>query len=86
MAIRRDASLLVRDIGGEIVMLDTRSNQVHQFNRTASVIWRMWEAGGTPETITSLLCREFTVDEQTARIDVVETLSRFQSLGLLGEA
>jgi hypothetical protein len=76
---------MIRDIDGEIVVLDTRANQIHQLNRTASIIWRLYDAGGSPETIAAVLTREYEVEHETARMDVVETLSRCQSLGLIDE-
>ena len=83
IAIRRDESVMVREIDGEILMLDTLSNQIHHLNRTASFIWRMCDLGNVPETIASALAAEFAVDEQTALKDVVETLSKLRSLNLL---
>lgn len=74
---------MVREIDGEILMLDTLSNQVHQLNRTASFIWRMCDAGTMPETIASALASKFAVDEETALNDVVETLSKLRLLNLL---
>ena len=52
-AIRRDESVMVREIDGEIVVLDTRSSQVHQLNRTASFIWRMCAQASTPQAMAS---------------------------------
>ena len=83
VAIRRDESVLVREIDGEILMLDTLSNQIHQLNRTASFIWRTYDAGATPDVIASALVSEFAVDKETAIKDVEETLCKLRSLNLL---
>ena len=74
---------MVREVDGEILVLDTLSNQVHQLNRTASFIWRMGNEGTLPQTIASALAAEFTVDEATVFTDVVETLAKLRSLNLL---
>ena len=83
IAIQSDESLLVREISGEILVLDTRSNQIHQLNRTASFIWRLCSERATPQAIASALATEFEVHEQTALEDVLETLSKLRSLKLL---
>lgn len=82
-AVQRDGSVTVREIDGEIVVLDTRSNQVHQLNRTASFIWRMCSQGTTPQALASALAVEFEVDEATAFEDVVKTLEQLGSINLL---
>ncbi|MEO6030452.1 MAG: PqqD family protein [Burkholderiaceae bacterium] len=82
-AIQRDEAVMVREIDGEIVVLDTRANQVHQLNRTASFIWRMCAPGTTPQAMASALAAEFAVDEATALDDVLKTLAQLRSLNLL---
>ena len=84
IAIRHDDSVMVREIDGEVLVLDTRANRIHQFNRTASIIWR--RCGEEPHTIASALVAEFSVDEETALRDVVETLSTLRSLRLIVNA
>lgn len=81
--IRHDESLTVREVDGEILVLDTGSNRIHQLNPTASFIWRMCEQGAAPEAIASALAAEFAVDERTALEDVVKTLADLRSLNLL---
>ena len=82
-AIRREESLTVREVDGEILVLDTLSNQIHQLNRTASFIWRMCEAGAAPAAIVSAFAAEYGVGVDTAQKDVTENLSRLRSLNLL---
>lgn len=83
VSIRRDESITVREIDGEILVLDMRSNQVHQLNRTASFIWNRCGEGLMPEAIAAALVREFEVDDETARRDVEETLYKLRSVKLL---
>ena len=83
-SFRRHDAVMVREIDGELVPLDTRSNRVHQLNRTASVIWRMAEnEGAATEQIAAALVLEFAVTYETAMNDVVETLTMLRSLDLL---
>lgn len=75
--------MVVREVDGEILVLDTVSNRIHQLNRTASIVWRMTGKGALPHTVAAALTAEFEVDEQTALDDVVEILARLRSLNLL---
>jgi hypothetical protein len=36
-----------REVDGEIILLDTESNLVHQLNKTASLIWRKCQEGAS---------------------------------------
>jgi hypothetical protein len=74
---------MVREIDGEIVVLDTLSNHIHQLNRTASFIWHLCEQEARPEAIAAALGAEFDVDQETALRDVLETLTKLRSLNLL---
>lgn len=82
-AIRRDAAILVRDIEGEIVVLDRRSDRVHQFNVTASFIWKRLHEGVVPEAIVAELISRFDVSDAAARQDLEAFLGVLGSLDLL---
>ena len=79
---KRTDVLTVREFGDEFVLLDSTSNLIHQFNRTASQIWRLCDRA-SPESIAGALAREYDVDEQQALSDVVRTLDAFRSLKLV---
>jgi hypothetical protein len=82
-AVRRDPSLTVREIEGEVLVLDRRSNRVHQFNGTASFIWRRCAEGLPAEAIAEALAREYEVSDEVARRDVGAFLEHLGGLGLL---
>jgi hypothetical protein len=79
---KRTEVLTVREFEDEFVLLDRGSNRIHQFNRTASQIWRLCDCA-SPESIAVELVREYDVDEQQALSDVVRTLDAFRSLELV---
>lgn len=79
----RKKGLLVRELDGEVLVLDTESDRIHQLNRSASFIWRELSAGATPEQIAKDLAMEFGINETIARRDVTESLSEFCALSLL---
>ena len=78
-----DEAVIFREVDGEILALDTRSNQIHQLNRTASLIWRMCRHGATAEEIAAELVDGFHVDDMTARRDIARTVERLRALNLL---
>jgi hypothetical protein len=75
--------MIVREVDGELLILDTTSNQIHQLNETASLVWHMRREGATPQAIAAVLAADFAVDEAQALADVDTTLRRLESLKLL---
>jgi hypothetical protein len=72
-----------REVDGEVLLLDTESDQIHQLNRTASFIWRKCGELGSIDEIATLLVMEFDVGEDRAVRDVSETISRFRALKIV---
>lgn len=83
---RRLDGVMVREVVEDILLLDTVSGQIHQLNRTASLIWRKCEDAQTAERLAELLEMEFDVGHDIALKDVLDTLSRLQALNLVVEA
>jgi hypothetical protein len=79
---RRDA-VMMRDIDGELLLLDTKSNRIHQLNRTASFIWKRYEQVASPTEIAAELALEFDVEAVQAFNDVTDTLNTLRSLDLV---
>jgi hypothetical protein len=75
--------VMVREVDGEIVALDSRANLVHQLNGVASLIWRLATEGKSPDAIVEAIVSEHDVDRDAASNDVGEMLSRLRSMGLL---
>jgi hypothetical protein len=82
-AIRRDASIIVRELEGEMLVLDRRTDRVHQFNRSGSFIWKRLHEGQAPEAIAAALVGEFDVSDAVARQDLEAFLDVLGSLDLL---
>jgi hypothetical protein len=83
---RQRPDLTARTVGGEMVVLDRVTNQVHQLNATASFVWQRCDGQHTPPQIAEALLNAFDVDPLTARDAVVGVLHQFDELGLLGPA
>ena len=78
-----EAALVVREIEGETLILDTHRNLVHQLNATASAIWQMKRQGQSAESIAAAFVQDFDVTEYQAFEDVLVTLQKLESLSLL---
>jgi hypothetical protein len=77
------AGMIVREVDGALLILDTASNHIHQLNETASIVWRMRREGAAPRDIAAILADEFAVEEDQALADVHDLLQRLESLHLL---
>jgi hypothetical protein len=82
---RRIDGVMIRQVVGDILLLDTESGQIHQLNETAGFIWRRCEDAPSVEGIAELLAMEFEVRQDIALKDVAETLSKLRALNLVVE-
>lgn len=82
---KRRAAIMVREVGDEVLLLDTDAGVIHQLNPTASFIWRKSGVLADPEEIARHLVQDFDVPEEVALRDVHETLARLQTLRLITE-
>lgn len=78
----RVGSFLEREVDGEILLLDTETNRIHQLNKTASLIWRQYREGVSPELIAEVLAKDFEVAHDQIRADVERTVGQFVQLGM----
>ncbi len=83
LSIRRGDSIMIREVGDEIVVLDIATNQVHQLNATASFIWRLCVEGAPAEDMAVRLSEAFDIDEETARRDTSTLVADLRRLRLL---
>ena len=80
---KRVTGLMVREVEGEILVLDTETDRIHKLNPTASFIWRMCDEVSSPEEIAKFLANEFEVEEHQALSDVTDTLGKLRVIGVL---
>ena len=79
----QQTAVTAREVGDDLLLLNTETHRIHQLNATASFIWRCCEKSATAEEIADWMIAKFAVDEHKALRDVVETLSRLCELGLV---
>lgn len=80
---RRKDGLLVREVDGEVLVLDAEADRIHQLNASASLIWRLHEGGADAAEIASSLAIEFDLDKHRADTDVKAALEQFRALKLI---
>jgi hypothetical protein len=80
---RRAQGVLIQEVDGEVLALQTLADEVHQLNSTASEIWRLYEGGASVEEISTFLATTFEIDEATARADATSTIDRLRTLKLV---
>jgi hypothetical protein len=77
---------MVREVVGDILVLDIESGRIHQLNETAGFIWRNCEEEPSVERLAELLASAYEVGQDTAVRDVSETLRLLRELNLVVEA
>ena len=77
------ATLKIRQVDGELLILDTRANRIHQLNETATLIWPLSGTASSVEESASRMADTFEVDADIALRDVRRALDEFCAAGLL---
>ena len=72
-----------REVSGEMLVLDSRAELIHQLNPTATFILHQAQNGSTAGEIAAALAEQYEVDLETAHRDVAATLARLNELDLV---
>jgi hypothetical protein len=80
---KRCLDLTIRELDGEMVILDRQAGLVHQLNRTASCIWEACDGSATPAELAEVVARTFEVDVNTVADDVAAAVAQLLKLSLL---
>lgn len=64
-------------------MLDPVSKAYFELNRSGEVAWKALEGGASGDDVAAALCREFEVDEGTARADADALIAELAAAQLL---
>jgi len=80
----RAERLAYKSIGMDTVILDSKGRQeVHELNEVAGFVWNLCDGHHDVDSIVEEVCKEFDVENATAKKDVVELLNEFQGKDLL---
>jgi len=77
---RRD--VLVEELGGELVLLDPATGDLHHLDASATLIWVNLD-GSDIESVLERVSRTVAVERSVLESDLRDTIDRFLDLGLL---
>ena len=75
MRVTVSEDVVVRDLGGEAILLDLDTSTYFGLNAVGTRIWYLLAEHQSTDTIIPMLLREFDVDESPLRLDL-DTLVR----------
>lgn len=79
---KRRSDLAVREVEGAVVVLDRRSEKIHQLNEAAGLVWRLCDGRHSVSRIADGLAKAFSLDPELAVTDTKITVRQFEELGL----
>lgn len=81
--LQRRPDMLFSSIDDEVVMMSVESGEYYGLNAVASRIWELLESPCTFGRLVNQLLREFDIDEETCRRDVLVFLDRMLKKDLI---
>ena len=76
----------IREIDGELVILDLESQRYMGTNRTATQLWPLLERGASVDELAEALQAAFGIDAERAAVDAAAFVEGLEQFGLLGPA
>jgi hypothetical protein len=80
----RAATVIARDLGEELVLLDTRDEQYYSLDEVGAFIWHQMDGQRTVTDLVAAVAREYDAPEPTIQEDTLEILEHLASAGLIG--
>jgi len=68
-------NMIKKDLGNELMLYDTDSDELHVFNSSARMIYQMLEQGKTDEEIKTELKKNFKIDES---VDINNDIKKYK--------
>lgn len=78
------SGVLVRELDGEVLILDTVADRIHRLNASAALVWRLHEDGATERAIVDALVDRYDVAPDVALRDVRDTIVSLRQLDVFG--
>jgi Coenzyme PQQ synthesis protein D (PqqD) len=79
----RAGQLVWRQVGDEVVALDTARSQYLSVNKTGALLWPMLMEGSTRPDLVRALVERYGLDEETAAKDTADFLTALGGLDVL---
>lgn len=80
---KRLARLPWREIDGRAVVIQTQRGEVHEFDESATVLWKSLDGARGLDDLARELTECFDVDFETARVDAQLFLGELEAKGLI---
>ena len=78
------SGVLVRELEGEVLILDTVADRIHRLNPSAALVWRMHEDGAPDRDIAEALVQRYDVAPDVALRDVRATIDTLRRNDVFG--
>lgn len=75
--------LVALELDGELVLLDPRTDGLHQLDRLGAIIWKVLDGKGSVDELVTDLAEAFGTPADVVRADLEELLTTMRSVGLL---
>lgn len=75
--IKRNKSVIFKEVDETVYILDPRNSTVHTLNETASFIWRCLKKPCTLKRLVSLMIKEFDVEAKKAAVDLEDFILQY---------
>lgn len=80
------ANVFELDMDDGSILFDRDSSLVHHLNRSAAIIWKLCDGGGTVSELVHDIASEFALDADRALKEVATVIAEFDALGLVIDA
>ncbi|MFC2053427.1 PqqD family protein [Chloroflexota bacterium] len=85
---QKDASIVSREIEGEVILVPIRQNvgdleSIYTLNETAARAWVLFDGERTLEQIKDEIVAEFDVGNEQARLDLIELVYQLVEAGAI---
>ena len=75
----------IHAVDDELIIFDDRSKRLARMNQTATNIWKLHEENLSVDEIAQELSQFYGISKETILTDVVQALSEWREMGILGE-
>ncbi len=81
--MKRNGTVLWRELDGEAVLLDPAEGCTYNLNRVGTLIWKLLDGNHTSSDIASAICQEFEVEHEQALQDMERLIDEMRQHKLL---
>lgn len=76
----------VRELGDELIIISADGKYMHTLSDTGKFIWELIDGQKTVQTILDLICKEYIVEKDQAKLDLLNFINVLITKKLIGSA